>query len=77
VKRDVMRLYATEVRSLSRLRGRVGVGVLPQGALVEGTDLPPPAALSRAPQPKLSFGVLPKDGRPMAAYAPPQAGEVK
>src|SRR5882724_1876115 len=30
---------------LPRLRGRVGVGVFPQNALVEGRDLPPPAAL--------------------------------
>jgi hypothetical protein len=47
----------TEARSLSRLRGseasevlalEVGVGVLPQDALVERIGFPPPAALWRA-----------------------------
>lgn len=39
---------ATELRPLSRSsRGRVGVGVLPQNALVERIDFPPPDALFR------------------------------
>src|ERR1700694_4613024 len=42
-----------------------------------GDRLPPPAALNRAPKPKLRFGVLVQGRPPMAAYAPPQAGEVK
>jgi hypothetical protein len=40
--------YTTEVRPLSRLRGRAGVGVVPQKPLVERTGLPPPATLRRA-----------------------------
>ena len=54
---------AAAVSSLSRLRGRAGVGVPPQNALVEGKTSPP-AALCRAI-------ALP------SASPPPQAGEVK
>ncbi|SHL20770.1 hypothetical protein SAMN05444159_5311 [Bradyrhizobium lablabi] len=44
---------ATEVRSLSRLRGRAGVGVLPQNALVEGIDFPhPPLSCERVDLPR-------------------------
>ena len=35
----------TWLRSLSRLRGRAGVGVSPQSVPVEWRHLPPPAAL--------------------------------
>src|SRR5580704_15510513 len=42
-------ITTTEVCSLSgSLRGRVGVGVPPQNALVERIDFPPSAALRRA-----------------------------
>ena len=48
---------AMEVHSLSRSsRGRVGVGVLPQNALVERIDLPPPAGLFRARRPPPQAG---------------------
>ena len=52
------------------------MGVLPQNALVERIDFPPPAALfegrSRSSASAFYFGQP-----PTAAYAPPQAGEVK
>jgi len=47
---------AAEVRSLSRLRGRAGVGVLPQTALPEWIDFPPPAALCQARRPPPQAG---------------------
>jgi hypothetical protein len=43
----------TEVRPLSRLRGRVGVGVFPQNALTKGIDFPhPPRAGERVDLPR-------------------------
>ena len=69
------------VLPLPRLWGRVGVGVLPQSTLVERIDLPPPAALRRAialPSAAAEAQLRRSKRRPlMAAYAPPQAGEVK
>jgi len=42
-----------EVRSLSRMRGRVGVGVLPQNVLVEWIDFPhPPRSDERVDLPR-------------------------
>jgi hypothetical protein len=49
--------------------------VLPQDALVERIGFPPPAALCAIAEAR--FGVLLSGRLPMAAYAPPQAGEVK
>jgi hypothetical protein len=41
------------VSSLSRLRGRVGVGVFPQLALAEGIDFPhPPRSCERVDLPR-------------------------
>jgi hypothetical protein len=42
-----------EVPSLSRLRGRVGVGVFPQNALAERIDFPhPPRSTERVDLPR-------------------------
>jgi hypothetical protein len=41
----------TEVHSLSRLRGRVGVGVLPH-AVAEVIDFPHPPRFARRPPPQ-------------------------
>src|SRR5580693_3434693 len=74
-------ITTTEVCSLSRsLRGRVGMGVPPQNALVERIDFPPSAALRRAiarwsavAETQLRRSIYFRT----AADAPPQAGEVK
>jgi hypothetical protein len=46
----------TEARSLSRVRGRAGVGVPPQNILFEWTDFPPPAALRASTSPASGRG---------------------
>jgi hypothetical protein len=64
-----------EVGSLSPLAGEGGVGVLPQNALVERIDPHPPRSFERHSRSLASAFYF---GRPpMAAYAPPQAGEVE
>src|ERR1700730_7803534 len=55
------RAVATEVDSLSRLRGRVGGGVPPQNALIEGIDLVPHPPRSGAIAPSASTS--PASGR--------------
>jgi hypothetical protein len=57
LERDEIELVATtEALSLSRLRGRVGGGVLPQDALVERIGFPPPAALRASTSPASGRG---------------------
>ena len=64
-----------EVPSISRLRGRVGVGVFPKNALAERIDFPTRRALPSAiAEAQLRRSYLRTAAE--AAYAPPQAGEV-
>jgi len=54
------------------LRGRVGVGALPQNAAVEEIGFPhPPRSGALRAIAEASLGVLIKERPPTAAYAPP------
>src|SRR5205807_10355929 len=62
---------------LPRLRGRAGVGVPPRVALFEWREFPPPASHHSMRHSRSFASASLKRRPPKAAYAPPQAGEVK
>ena len=68
---------AKGLRSLSRLRGRVGVGVPPRVALLEWRESFPHPPRSPSAKAEASLRRSYQERPPKAAYAPPQAGEVK